>query len=152
MKLSKKGDYALRALVHLSRSYPDVVPIAEIAEKEVIPLKFLEQILLLLRNMGYVRSRMGPKGGYYLARPPAEIALGEVIRAVDGPLAPISCVSRTAFESCSQQGFCRLRMVLNEVRNDTAKRLDSVTFADICGTEPSGIPGLEPGETTAKSG
>ncbi len=146
MKLSKRGDYALRALVSLSMSYPDVVPIAEISEKEVVPLKFLEQILLLLRNLGYVRSRMGPKGGYYLAKPPSAITLGEVIRSVDGPLAPISCVSHTAYEKCAQQGNCRLRMVLNEVRDDIAKRLDSVTFADICGSEPSVIPGFEPVE------
>lgn len=142
MKLSKRGDYALRAMVNLSLSYPEVVPIAEIAEKEMIPLKFLEQILLLLRHLGFVRSRMGPKGGYHLAKPPGQITLGEVIRATDGPLAPIACVSRTAYEACAQQGNCRLRMVLNEVRNLVAERLDNVTFADICSTEPEAILGL----------
>lgn len=147
MKLSKRGDYALRALVNLSLSYPEVVPIAGIAEKEMIPLKFLEQILLLLRNLGFVRSRMGPKGGYYLAKPPNEITLGEIIRAVDGPLAPIACVSRTAYEPCSQQGNCRLRIVLNEVRNLIAEHLDNVTFADVCGTEPATT--AEPGPQEA---
>src|SRR5688572_14494579 len=104
MKLSKRGEYALRALIDFGIAYElgrPLMRIAELVEKERLPVKFLEQILTQLRGAGYIETRRGKSGGYLLAKPPREISLGQVIRLIDGPLAPISCVSVTAYERCS---------------------------------------------------
>jgi Rrf2 family protein len=105
----------------------------DLAVKNVIPLKFLEQILLTLKYSGIVRSRRGPHGGHYLARPPQEITLGEVVRVLDGPLAPISCASRTAYEPCTcpDETTCGLRQVMLEVRDAVADIMDHTTLADV---------------------
>jgi Rrf2 family protein len=135
MNLSKRGEYGIKALIRLaSRDDPhEVVQIHEIAELEQIPVKFLEQILLTLKNAGLLRSRLGAGGGYYLARPADEITLGQIVRILDGPLAPIRCVSQMAYERCvcPDEATCGLRAAMLEVRNSIANILDHKTLADI---------------------
>ena len=132
--LSNRGKYATRALLDLTMHYEDgPVLIQDIAARQHIPLKFLEQILLALKQSGFVQSRKGRGGGYYLARPPATITLGSVVRVVDGPLAPISCVSvtRPLECGCPEPATCGLRHVWQEARNALSGVLDKTTFADI---------------------
>ena len=135
MKLSKRGEYALRALIQLgiARSTGrELVQIGELAEKENLPIKFLEQILTQLKEAGYVESKRGKLGGYFLKKPMDQIRFGSVIRLIDGPLAPISCASVTAYERCScpDQEHCGLHMLMLDVRNMLAEALDSYTLAD----------------------
>jgi Rrf2 family protein len=133
MKISKKGDYALRALLCLALHYDKgVMHMTEIAGREDIPKKFLEQILLLLKGAGFVQSKSGVGGGYMLARPPEEIALGDVIRVVDGPLAPIGCVSKKFHVACPREKTCGIRSIMQDVRNATAQILDNITLGDVC--------------------
>ncbi len=133
MKLSTKGEYAARAIMDIASHYGEgPVKIREIAERQEIPLKYLESILLALKLAGVLRSRRGARGGYYLARPPEEITVGEVIRAMDGPLAPIGCVSVSAHEFCSREGICGLKTVWQEVRDAIADILDNTSFAEVC--------------------
>lgn len=132
MKLSKRGEYGLKALIDLAASdKDDVIRIRELAEREQIPIKFLEQILLSLKNAGLLQSRRGMNGGYYLARPPEEITLGQIVRTLDGPLAPIRCVSQMAYERCvcENEQTCGLRMVMLDVRNAISEILDETTLA-----------------------
>ena len=110
-----------------------VVQIKEIAERQHIPSKFLEQILLTLKNNGLLHSRMGVGGGYYLARPASEISLGHIVRILDGPLAPIGCVSQMAYEPCGcpDENTCGLRLVMLDVRNAISDILDNTTLSDV---------------------
>jgi Rrf2 family protein len=98
-----------------------------------MPAKFLEQILLALKNAGMLHSRMGVGGGYHLARPPAEISLGQIVRVLDGPLAPVKCVSQMAYEPCGcpDEETCGLRLVMGDVRNAIADLLDGTSLADV---------------------
>jgi len=138
MRLSKRGEYGLRAMINLAdtaeagKPYP-LVQIKDISERENIPVKFLEQILLALKNAGLLQSKMGFGGGYYLARPAAEINLGQIVRVLDGPLAPIRCVSQMAYEPCDcpDEQTCGLRMVMGDVRNAIAAILDNTSLADV---------------------
>ncbi len=132
MKLSKKGEYALMAMIYLSFNKAKSVTIHQIAKSEQIPIKFLEQIMLELKKAGLLKSRPGVGGGYSLIRPPEEISLADVIRVIDGPLAPLNCVSKRAYVKCPQEKCCRLREVMLHVRNAIAGILENVTFADIC--------------------
>ncbi len=111
----------------------NVVQIKDIAERQHIPSKFLEQILLTLKNNGLLHSRMGVGGGYYLARPANEISLGHIVRILDGPLAPIGCVSQMAYESCGcpDENNCGLRLVMLDVRNAISHILDNTTLTDV---------------------
>lgn len=141
MRLSKRGEYGLRAMIDIAtalreapgQTHSGMVQIKEIAERQHIPMKFLEQILLTLKNAGLLRSRMGVGGGYYLARPPEQISLGQIIRILDGPLAPIRCVSQTAYEPCGcpDERTCGLRLIMLDVRNAIANILDQTTLADV---------------------
>jgi len=132
MKLSKKTDYALRALLYLSlRHERGSVQIKEISAEEKLPTKFLESILLSLRKAGILHSKLGLNGCYSLARPPEQITLGEVIRVLDGTLAPMSCVSRVEYESCPEEIGCAVRSVMQDVRNAIARVLDETTLADL---------------------
>jgi Rrf2 family protein len=135
MKISKRGEYGLRAMMALASQPADnqAVQISLIAQHENIPVKFLEQILLNLKNAGLVNSRMGANGGYYLAHPAAEITLGQIIRILDGPLAPIRCVSQSAYEPCNCPDVenCGLRRVMLQVRNAIADILDHQTLAEV---------------------
>ncbi len=132
MKLSKKGEYALRALSCLVRRRDEgPVPIREIAEEEQIPKKFLEQILLELRKAGLLESTRGPSGGYRLLKAPQSVSLARVVRLMDGPLAPLRCVSRTARIRCPREKGCGLRLVMAEVREAVAGIMEEKTLADI---------------------
>jgi Rrf2 family protein len=133
--LTAKGKYGLKALVHLS-SLPagETAQAIDIAEANNIPKKFLDAILGELRNAGAVHSKKGPGGGYMLARPPGEIKLGFVIRTLDGPLAPIACASRTAYqpcEDCEDVNACAVRLTMVKVRDAMSDILDRLTLADM---------------------
>ena len=136
MKLSKRGEYALRALIDLGIAselgWP-MLQISELASKEKLPIKFLEQIFTQLKSAGYVTSRRGKFGGYSLARPMTQIKFGAVIRLIDGPLAPIRCVSQTSYLRCScpDEIHCGLRMLMFDVRNAINTILDRYTLADV---------------------
>ncbi|MGH7933555.1 MAG: RrF2 family transcriptional regulator [Candidatus Binataceae bacterium] len=133
--LSRKSKYALKALTVLAKEYGQgPILISDMAQREEIPRKFLEIILLELRNAGILQSKKGKGGGYSLGHPPQHITLGHVIRVLDGPLAPLPCVSRTAYvrcRECRDERTCGIRMVMKEVRDATAQILDSTTLADI---------------------
>lgn len=136
MKLSKKGEYALRALIDIGIAAEvgrDLVQTAELAEKEQIPVKFLEQIMLQLKEAGFIASQRGKFGGYRLAQPASQITIGAVVRLVDGPLAPICCVSQTAYAACTcpDEAHCGLRMLMLDVRNAIAGILDRYTLGDV---------------------
>lgn len=133
MKLSTKGEYATRAVLYLSQRHgTGTVQIHEIAHHESIPIKYLEQILLTLKNAGLLISKKGVKGGYYMARPPEEITVGEVVRVMDGPLAPIGCASKNFYERCPLESSCGLRGLWLEVRGAISGILDNRTFGDLC--------------------
>ena len=134
MRLSKRGEYGLRALQDLAAHYGQgPVPNRDLAARNNIPPRFLEQIMLTLKHGRVVHSQKGPQGGYYLARPPQHINLAEVVRLLDGPLAPISCVSETAYESCGcpDMEACGLRRVMKEVRDTVADIMERTTLADL---------------------
>lgn len=135
MKLSKRGEYALRALIDMGIAHDlerPLVQIGDLAEKENLPIKFLEQILMQLKEGGYIESKRGKLGGYFLLMPAKKIKIGQVIRLIDGPLAPIACVSLTAYEPCTcpDQEHCGLHMLMNDVRNAIANILDRFTLSD----------------------
>lgn len=135
MNLSKRGEYGMRAMIYIAQQQQSGqrVSAGEIAEGENIPPKFLEQILLSLKNAGLLQSKMGVGGGYYLARPAKSITLGEIKRVLDGPIAPIRCVSEMAYESCGcpDEATCGLRMVMNDVRDAIIGILDYTSLADV---------------------
>jgi len=132
MRLSTKGEYASRAMLELSLHYEEKpLHIRDISRAQDIPQRFLEQILLQLKRAGYLRSRKGPDGGYHLSKPPSEINVAEVIRVMDGPLAPIDCVSVTAHEVCPHERYCSLRWLWKEVRDAVAEILERTTFSDL---------------------
>ena len=132
--ISKKSKYGLRALFELARRYDQgPVLIADLAQHQRIPKKFLELILLELRNKGILGSKKGKGGGYFLARVPSTISIGEVIRALDGPLAPVPCVSQTAYRTCQEcedEAVCGIRAIMHDVRDATAEILDRESLAD----------------------
>src|SRR3954469_77255 len=136
MKLTKRGEYALRALIDFGIAYElgrPLVKIGELVQKERLPVKFLEQILMQLREAGFIEAKRGKGGGYLLAKPPKDIRFGQVIRLIDGPLAPIACVSQTAYERCTcpDEDHCGLRMLMLDVRNAIAKILDRYVLGDV---------------------
>ena len=125
----------MRALIDLGIARElgrPMLQIRELAKREKIPVKFLEQILLQLKDAGYLESKLGRGGGYFLEMPMDKITIGGVVRLIDGPLAPISCVSVTAYEKCScpDEQHCGLRMLMLDVRNSIANILDNYTLAD----------------------
>ncbi len=138
-QLSKRTQYSLRALYALAREYGHgPVLISHLSEQEAIPKKFLEQILLALRNLGLVASKKGKGGGYLLVHPPDQITLASVIRMMEGPLAPLPCASETRFRKCDEcvdAETCGTRMVMREVRDATARILERTTLATVCRME-----------------
>jgi len=136
MKLTKKGEYALRTLIQLGLAEKlgrDVLSVSELAESENLPFKFIENILQELRRHGYVESKRGKDGGCRLARPMDQITMGEVVRLIDGRLAPIGCASETDYERCTcpDETHCGLRMLMIDVRNAIARILDRYTLEDV---------------------
>lgn len=137
MRVSKKTDYALRVLLFLAQQEGDgPVTIHDLAQRNGIPKRFLEQIMLKLKAQGWVTSRQGMRGGYYLAKSPEGVTLGEVVRHFEGVLAPIGCVSVTAPTPCAQETTCLLRRIFWEIRDHTAQLLDEMTLADVVAGKP----------------
>jgi Rrf2 family protein len=137
MRVSKKTDYALRALFTLVEHYHGApIPIRELARRNDAPKRFLEQIMLDLKAQGWVESTAGVRGGYVLARNPGQITMGEVVRHFDGILAPIECVSVTGYKRCSQEPVCRFRRIFFNARNYVAGVMDRSTLADVAKGAP----------------
>ncbi len=135
MKLSLRGEYALRALLVLGLNHTQpVVRIQTISQQQNIPKRFLEQILNDLKSAGVVESKRGVAGGYRLARPPEDISLATVIRHIEGALAPVSCVSERFYEKCScpDEARCAIRSVMKQVRDAVVKLVEKLTVADLC--------------------
>lgn len=162
MKLSKRGEYALRSLINLGIAAEvgrPLLQVAELARAEDLPVKFLEQIMQQLREDGFVKSVRGKHGGYRLAKPAGRITIGSVVRLIDGPLAPIGCVSQTAYQPCNcpDEAHCGLRMLMLDVRNAIAAILDRYTLADVVEvttrkliTSGRPLPFSEPAATAAR--
>lgn len=135
MKITYKGDYALKALLQLALRYSEdedeVLSINEIAKAGDMPTKFLEQILLMLRKSGFVQAKRGIKGGFYLAKPPAEITIGDVVRFVEGPIEPISCVKEDCYKGCKDIASCIFREIWKEVGIAISAVVDTITFEDL---------------------
>ncbi len=133
--LSKKTKYALKAVAYLARKY-DAGPIliSDLSRDEQIPKKFLELILLTLKNNGILQSKKGKGGGYYLGKSPREISMGKVIRILEGPIALVPCVSETAYAPCQEclnERTCGIKLVMKDIREATAKILDGTSLADM---------------------
>jgi Rrf2 family protein len=133
--ISKKTKYGLQALLILAREYGrGPILIAELAERDRIPKKFLESILLQLKNAGILGSRKGKGGGYFLAREPSQITMGRAVRVLEGPLAPVPCVSETAYQKCQEcddEASCGIRLVMKDVRDAIADILDHTTLQEV---------------------
>jgi Rrf2 family protein len=137
MQLSMRTDYALRALFTLVENHGGPpIPIMELAKRNDIPKRFLEHIMLDLKERGWVDSVAGKRGGYRLAKNPGKITMGEVVRHFDGYLAPIACVSVSDYKRCSQEPVCRFRRVLLQARNMVAVLMDRSSLADVMRGNP----------------
>lgn len=135
MKISFKGDYAIKIILDLSllftKSKQALTQIKDIARRQDIPEKFLEQIVSTLKQANYIRTIRGPHGGVALIVPPSKITLGEIIRLIDGTTAPIACASCTQHTICSFEDRCVIREVFEQVREKTNEIVDHTTFADL---------------------
>jgi Rrf2 family cysteine metabolism transcriptional repressor len=135
MRLSLRGEYAVRALLVLGLNYEKpVIRIQAISDQQNIPKRFLEQILNDLKSAGIVQSKRGVSGGYRLAKPPDQITLAAVVRHIEGALAPVSCVSERFYEKCScpDESRCAIRSVMKEVRDAIVAIVERVTVAELC--------------------
>jgi len=131
MRITYKGDYALKAVLELALNYGNKqLTIHDMASRLNIPIKFLEQVLLDLKKGGFVESRRGKEGGYLLAKPPSQIRLGQVVRFIDGPIEPIACIEK-GYTGCTDIHRCVLRKVWDEVGKATSQIIDNVTFEDL---------------------
>jgi Rrf2 family protein len=137
--LSQKARYALRALLHLvEHANARPIQLSDVAEKQAIPRKYLEFIMVDLKKAGLVNSRRGPGGGYVLARPAAEISFVEVIRAIDGPIALVPCASENFYARCGDchdEATCAIRRVMARVRESAVDILGNTSLADAAGFE-----------------
>ncbi len=132
MKITRKGEYAMRALVDLAlNSKKGLRQIQDIVREEAIPEKFLSQILVTLKNAGFLQSKRGRGGGYFLNKAADEISLGDIIRLIDGSLSPLECVGSPQV-NCPKEITCGIRSVMIDVTNATVKILDGITLADVC--------------------
>jgi len=132
LKLTRRSEYALLALIHLARAKGEgYVAVAAMAEAQGLPAKFLEQLLTALKRARLVKSQKGPHGGYRLARPPEKISLAEVIRLLDGALAPTESVSKYFYEPTPVEREKRLLRVFKEIRDVISARLEKTTLADV---------------------
>jgi Rrf2 family protein len=144
MRISRKSEYAIRALIAMSRQ-PRSWSIQELSTQEAIPVKFLEQILLLLRHAGYLSAKRGVGGGYTLRRLASEISVGDVIRTIDGPIAPVPCAALDRNEECScpNPKTCPLRILMIEVREDICARVNSRSIDDLARHTPENTLAFE---------
>ncbi|MET0314070.1 MAG: Rrf2 family transcriptional regulator [Hansschlegelia sp.] len=144
--LTKKAKYGLKAMVDLSRLEPGRSTfVAEVAERNAIPKKFLDAILGELRNAGMLTSKKGKAGGYMLAKPADQITVGAIVRALDGPLAPISCASRSAYvpcDDCRDVKSCQVRLMMVEVRDSISRVLDEHSLAEMRDIEIEDMTGF----------
>lgn len=132
MRLSKKSEYACLALIDMAERYgKGPVRAVDIAERRSIPKKYLDQLMLQLRRAGYVRASRGVGGGYSLSRPPKDITLAEIIRLMDGPLAPVGSASEYFYEKTPVEQHAKLLGLLKEIRNMIAQRLENTTLDDL---------------------
>jgi Rrf2 family transcriptional regulator, cysteine metabolism repressor len=131
MKVSYKTDYALKTLLELALKYNNVVSIQALARRGDIPYKFLEQVLLVLKKGGFVDSKRGVNGGYFLSKPPEYITIGDVVRFIEGPVEPIPCVGRNNYEACKDFEGCVFKDVWSEVNKSVSGVIDRVTFAEL---------------------
>ncbi len=132
MKISYKGDYALKTLLELALNYnKGVLSITELAKRCDIPDKFLEQVLLTLKKGGFVDSKRGINGGYFLASSPERITVGEAVRFIEGPVEPISCVGRKSYNGCKDFKSCVFRELWSQVHQATSLVIDTITFAEL---------------------
>lgn len=133
MWISAKGEYALRAVLHLASNYGQgFVRIQDISREQRIPIKFLEQILLILKNAGYLESKRGSGGGYFLTRRPGEIHLAEIIRTMEVSLAPVDCISEKTCSPCDQESSCDFQWLWRDIKAKTVSILEKTTFQDVC--------------------
>lgn len=131
MKITYKGDYALKTILDLSLHYGNgPVSIHELASRADIPAKFLEQILLDLKRGGFVESRRGKIGGYLLARHPRQITVGEIIRFIEGPIEPVACVSKD-YQGCNDVASCVFRRIWKDVAAQISGIIDKINFEDL---------------------
>jgi len=132
MRLSTKSEYACLALVDLSKHYnKGLIKIEDIAKRQHIPKKYLEQILLLLKTSGYLKSKRGAEGGYMLAKAPGKITLAEIVRLMDGALAPVESVSKYFYEKTPIEKNKQLINVFKDIRDYIARKMEKTTFADL---------------------
>lgn len=159
MQLTKRGEYALRTLIRLGIAHElgrELVSVSELAHAERLPLKFVEQILLQLRGAGYIETKRGKFGGYFIAKPTKKIIVADVVRLIDGKLAPIACASETCYARCTcpDEEHCGLRMLMIDVRNAIVSILERYTLHDVIEVTlrkirrdglpaPFGVPQLE---------
>ena len=133
MRISTKGHYGLKAMFFLALHYgPDPIPLKNVAERQGLSENYLEQLIATLRKAGLVKSVRGAQGGYILARAPSEINVGDIIRVLEGPIAPLECVSEGVPSVCDQFDFCITRTVWEKVRDSIVEVLDSISLADMC--------------------
>ena len=132
MRISYKTDYALKVILHLAENYPEKLDhIKDISKTQDIPKKFLEQVMLQLKKGGFIMSKKGPKGGYYLNKPPSEITMGDIIRFIDGSISPISCIEKGNETSCDFSSFCVFKPVFKDVENAISSIIDNINFKDL---------------------
>lgn len=133
LRLSTRGHYGLKAMFDLAQNYgPAPVSLKSVAERQNLSDHYLEQLIAMLKKTGLVRSVRGAQGGYVLAREPSEITVGDVIRALEGPIAPVYCVSEEDPGSCDEADYCITRTVWARVRDGLAAIIDSISLADMC--------------------
>jgi len=131
MRVTYKGDYALKAILDLAVHYDhELVTSHDLAQRIDAPIKFLEQVLLELKKGGFIESRRGKTGGYLLSRPPAQITVGDVLRFIDGPLEPIACV-REGYMNCGDSPKCVFRPIWQQVDHAISQVVDNINFADL---------------------
>ncbi len=132
MKITFKGDYALKIILDLALNYDKGIDqIKDISKRQDIPTKFLEQIITILKGAGYVKTVRGPKGGVYLSKPPSKITMGEIIRLMEGPTSSIACVSKSCYNKCNYEKKCALKGYFEEARDAVNNVVDKTTFQDI---------------------
>ena len=137
MRLSTRSEYACLALIDLTENYNHgLIKIRDICQRKDIPQKYLEQILLILKRGGFLRSKRGVDGGYRLAIPPDKISIAQIIRLMDGPIAPVDSVSRYFFDHSPIEKSKELQKLFKEIRDTVSAKLENTTFADLCIIKP----------------
>lgn len=136
LQVSERAHYGLRAMTELAKAYGNgPVSLSEIAEIERLPAGYLEQLAMPLRRAGLIEGKRGAHGGYELARPPADVTVGAVVRALEGPVVPVECLSvEYVVDSCARESVCLSRNVWRRVKDSVDHVLDSMTLADLCAT------------------